>query len=90
MQDRKGEIRYHFRQHSVCLQSLGNLVRLYFFKVYQNQVGLSGMFECHTLGLGTMSEAQGCRLLARVAGLGNSLRWVLTDLGMVFLDPIRV
>jgi hypothetical protein len=27
------------------------IVRLYFFKVYQNQLGLSGMFECHTLGL---------------------------------------
>jgi hypothetical protein len=52
LQDRKGEIRYHFRQHSVCLQSLGKLVRLYFFKVYQNQVGLSARFDPYTLGLG--------------------------------------
>jgi hypothetical protein len=34
VQEGKGEIRYHFRQHGVCLQSKGNLVRLYFFKVY--------------------------------------------------------
>ena len=50
-QEGKGEIRYHFRQHSVCLQSYGNVVKSYFFKVYSNQVGLSGMFECLTLGL---------------------------------------
>jgi hypothetical protein len=46
------------------------------------------MLDPYTFMLRTMSEAQGCRLLAPVAGLGNSLRWVLTDLGMVFLDPI--
>jgi hypothetical protein len=51
-QEGKGEIRYNIRQHSVCLQSLGNLVTMNFFKVYWNQLGLSGMFECHTLGLG--------------------------------------
>jgi hypothetical protein len=34
-------------RHSVCLKSLGNLEKEYFFKVYQNQLGLSGMFDCH-------------------------------------------
>jgi hypothetical protein len=36
----------------VSLKSLGNLVTMYFFKVFEYQVGLSGMFECPTLGLG--------------------------------------
>jgi hypothetical protein len=34
VQEGKGEIRYQFRQHSVCLHSYGNLVKYYFFKVY--------------------------------------------------------
>jgi hypothetical protein len=52
VQEGKGEIRYQFRQHGYAWQSLGNLVTMIFFKVYYNQLGLSGMFECHTLGLG--------------------------------------
>jgi hypothetical protein len=38
-------------RHSFGLQSLGNLVISYYFKVYKNHLGPSGMFECHTLGL---------------------------------------
>jgi hypothetical protein len=34
VQEGKEEIIYHFRQHSVCLQSLGNIVTSYYFKVY--------------------------------------------------------
>ena len=46
-----------FRQCSIVAaiittQSLGNLVRTYFFKVYKNQVGLSFRFDPPTLGLG--------------------------------------
>jgi hypothetical protein len=47
VQDRQGEIRYQFRQCSVCLQGYGNLVTMNFFKVFEYQVGMSGMFDCH-------------------------------------------
>ena len=57
--DRTAEIRYHFRQYGVCLQSYGNLVRIYFFRVYSNYYGLSAMFDPHTLGLGAESELLG-------------------------------
>jgi hypothetical protein len=73
VQEGKSEIRYQFRQHSVCsmwgvsLQSLGNLVTMYFFKVFEYQVGLSGMFDPPTLGLGGESVAQGCKNLPPVA-----------------------
>ena len=39
-------------RHSFSFGSLGNLVRLYFFKLYSNQVGMSARFDPHTLGLG--------------------------------------
>jgi hypothetical protein len=53
MQEGKGGIRYQFRQHSVCAcQSLGNIVTMYFFKVFEYQVGASARFDPHTLGLG--------------------------------------
>ena len=47
VQEGKREIIYQFRQHGYAWQSLGNLVTMNFFKVFEYQVGMSGMFECH-------------------------------------------
>jgi hypothetical protein len=67
LQDRKGEIIYHFRQQGCyACQSLGNLVRMYFFKVFEYQVAMSARFDPHTLGLGGESVAQGCKNLPPV------------------------
>ena len=51
-QEGKGEIRYQFRQCSVCLQGYGKLVTIYFFKVFECQVGMSARFDPPTHGLG--------------------------------------
>ena len=51
VQEGKGEIRYQFRQHSVCMQTVVNLVTMNFFKVFEYQVGMSARFDPHTLGL---------------------------------------
>ena len=53
VQEGKGGIRYQIRQCSVsACQSLGNLVTMFFFKVFECQVGMSARFDPHTLGLG--------------------------------------
>ena len=68
LQDTQGEIIYHFRQQGCyACQSLGNLVRMYFFKVFEYQVAMSARFDPHTLGLGGESVAQGCKNLPPVA-----------------------
>ena len=48
---------------------------MYFFKVFEYQVGMSARFDPHTLGLGGESVAQGCKNLPPVAGLKESLSW---------------
>jgi hypothetical protein len=53
VQEGKGEIIYQFRQCSVyACQSLGNLVTMYSFKVFEYQVGMSARFDPPSLGLG--------------------------------------
>ena len=56
-------------RHSFSFQSLGNLVTMYIFRVFEYQVGMSARFDPHTLGLGGESVAQGCENLPPVAGL---------------------
>jgi hypothetical protein len=56
-------------RHSFSFQSLGNLVTMYIFRVFEYQVGTSARFDPHTLGLGGESVAQGCKDLPPVAGL---------------------
>ena len=65
----KSEIIYQFRQCSVWGVSLRESVTMYFFKVFEYQVGMSAGFDPHTLGLGGESVAQGCMNLHPVAGL---------------------
>jgi hypothetical protein len=48
---------------------------MYFFKVFEYQVGMSARFDPHNLGLGGKSVAQGCMNLPPVAGLKQSLSW---------------
>ena len=67
VQEGKGEIRYHFRQHSMWGVSLRESVTMYFFKVFEYQVGMSARFDPYTLGLGGESVAQGCKNLPPVA-----------------------
>jgi hypothetical protein len=55
-------------RHSFGLQSLANLVTSYYFKVYKNQLGLSGMFECHTLGLELSLWLKAVRIFPRWQG----------------------
>jgi hypothetical protein len=64
----KGEIIYHFRQTQFWSSELRKFNNNELFKVYYNQVGLSGMFVCHTLGLVVKSVAQGCMILPRWHG----------------------
>jgi hypothetical protein len=47
--------------------SLRESVTMYFFKVFEYQVGMSARFDPHTLGLGGKSVAQGCKDLPPVA-----------------------
>ena len=67
VQEGKGEIIYQFRQCSVVGVSLRESVTMYFFKVFEFQVGMSARFDPHTLGLGGESVAQGCKNLPPVA-----------------------
>ena len=67
VQEGKGEIIYQFRQCSVWGVSLRESVKMYFFKDFEYQGGMSARFDPHTLGLGGESVAQGCKNLPPVA-----------------------
>ena len=60
VQEGKSEILYQFRQCSVVGVSLRESVTMYFFKVFEYQVGMSAR-------LGGESVAQGCKNLPPVA-----------------------
>ena len=81
MQEGKGEIRYHFRQHSVWGVSLRELVIMYFFKVFEYQVGMSARFDPHTLVLGGESVAARLQESSPGGYLRESLMWGLRPRG---------
>jgi hypothetical protein len=59
----------------------GNLLTSYYFKVYKNQVGLSGMFDPPTLGLGGESVAARLQESSPGGYLRESLMWGLRPRG---------
>jgi hypothetical protein len=50
-----------------CHCSIWESVNMYFFNVFEYQVGMSARFDPPTLGLGGESVAQGCKNLPPVA-----------------------